>query len=90
MSKQTQPTGDVQSKSTSNGKPMPANDIHQLLGDGRFLSVREAAQLTGVSASTIRNWCRTGGLPALQIGHVIRISEKQLAAFLRKHIQEPK
>lgn len=29
-----------------------------------FLQVREAAELLGVSPSTIRNWERTGSLPA--------------------------
>ncbi|MBL6758014.1 MAG: helix-turn-helix domain-containing protein [Planctomycetes bacterium] len=31
-----------------------------------YLRVREAAELLGVSPSTIRNWERTGKLPALR------------------------
>ena len=60
----------------------------QLLGDARYLTVDEVARIAGVSTSTVRNWCRTGELPAFQVRRIIRITSKNLETFLTKNSTE--
>jgi len=49
----------------------------------RLLSVVDAAQQLGVSPKTIRRWINRGELSIHRLGRQLRISEEDLAAFLR-------
>ena len=53
------------------------------IGDDRdrYLSIAEVADLVGVSTNTVRTWC-TDGLPAHQVGRVVRIKRSDLERFL--------
>lgn len=50
-----------------------------------LLTVLQAAQITNVSASTLRMWINTGQVPAFRSGRVIRITRKSLQEFLAQH-----
>ena len=52
-----------------------------------FLSVKEAADLTDVSQTTVREWM-TKGLKRYGQGHVVRIRRVELLAFLSANSQE--
>ncbi len=53
--------------------------------DKRWLSVREAAVLLGVTTPTLREWVRERGLPAVQVAKVIRIDAAALDRWLAAH-----
>jgi excisionase family DNA binding protein len=59
----------------------------------RWISTRQAGQVTGVDASTIRRWIDAGRLRAqvLYIGErpLIRIRESDLRAFLDYYSEDP-
>jgi len=64
-------------------KPPPA--------EGRFLTVSEAATRLQISAKTIRRLIDRGDLPALRIGHLIRIPEESFESFLKaRQINNPR
>jgi excisionase family DNA binding protein len=49
------------------------------------LRMREVAAQTGVSLSTVKNWCATGQLPSVRIGGVVLVKPQDLAEFLDAH-----
>lgn len=49
----------------------------------RYLSIKEVAQHHGVSYQTIWVMVRAGELPAVRVGHAIRIPESALAGLPR-------
>jgi excisionase family DNA binding protein len=58
--------------------------------EGRFLTVSEAAARLQVSVKTIRRLIDRGDLPALRIGHLIRIPEESFESFLEaRKIKNP-
>jgi excisionase family DNA binding protein len=48
----------------------------------RFLSVAEVAKRLGVSEKTVRRKIESGDLPAHRVGKLIRVTERDLAAYL--------
>jgi len=53
----------------------------------RLLTVKQAADIVGVSPRTIRRWIDAKELPFHRLGRQIRIAEDDLAAFLAKNRQ---
>ena len=52
---------------------------------GRLLTVREVADLVGVSSETVLRWIRRGELPAIRLpGGAIRIREDELERWLEE------
>jgi excisionase family DNA binding protein len=51
----------------------------------RFLTVRRAAQLLGVSAAVVYAWCAKGMLRHARVGSTIRIAWADLEEFLKEH-----
>jgi excisionase family DNA binding protein len=49
------------------------------------LTVEQVAQRCSVSTRTTRRWIEAGALQAYRLGHLVRISEEDLAAFLAGH-----
>lgn len=52
--------------------------------DERFLGVAGVAKRLDVSQKTVRRKIAAGELPALRVGKLLRISERDLAAFAKK------
>ena len=56
----------------------------------RLFTIREVAELAGVSIMTVRRWIDHHGLQIHRLGRLIRISQADLAIFLiekRQHRQ---
>jgi excisionase family DNA binding protein len=53
----------------------------------RLLSVKQAADIVGVSTKTIRRWIDAKELPCHRLGRQIRVTEDDFAAFLAKRKQ---
>jgi excisionase family DNA binding protein len=53
----------------------------------RLLSVKQAADIVGVSTRTIRRWIDAKELPFHRLGRQIRFAEDDLAAFFAKNRQ---
>lgn len=51
----------------------------------KLLTLKQAANVAAVSFPTIRRWIDSGKIPVIRIGHVLRIDEAQLEAFLNAH-----
>ena len=51
----------------------------------KFFTIAEIAERLGVSTRTVRRWIRSGDLVAHRFGGIVRISEKDLRAFLALH-----
>ena len=51
----------------------------------KFFTIAEVAERLGVSTRTVRRWIRAGDLVAHRFGEIVRISEKDLRAFLALH-----
>ena len=49
---------------------------------GRMRSIREVAELFGVSEKSIRRWIETGQLDAHQLGRQWRIAPEEIERFL--------
>ena len=49
------------------------------------LNVKRVAALFGVSEATIRNWARSGELPAIQVGSQYRFSNEDVSEFIKSH-----
>jgi excisionase family DNA binding protein len=49
-----------------------------------YLTIKEVAQLLSVHPNTVRNWIKTGKLPVLKTGKIIRILKTDIPTFLRK------
>ena len=52
-----------------------------------FLTIKQAADRLGVSIRTIERWRKREGLPSYKMGRLVRISPKQLDAWLEKRLQ---
>jgi excisionase family DNA binding protein len=50
--------------------------------NSRLLTIRDVAELAGVSIMTVRRWIDHGGLHVHRLGKLVRISHADLAAFL--------
>ena len=50
-----------------------------------FFTVAEVAERLGVSTRTIRRWIENLELIAHRFGHAVRISERDLRAFIAMH-----
>jgi len=50
-----------------------------------LLSVKQAADIVGISTKTIRRWIDAKKLPFHRLGRQIRIAEDDLLAFLGKN-----
>ena len=48
----------------------------------RLLTIRDVADLAGVSIMTVRRWIDEHGLQIHRLGRLVRISHGDLAAFL--------
>ena len=53
--------------------------------DGKFYSVKEVAEMFGVSDNTIRNLCDSGELESIRIGAQYRISEENLKKYINQN-----
>jgi len=49
------------------------------------LTVEQIAERCAVSTRTTRRWIDTGALRAHRLGHLVRVSDEDLAAFLAAH-----
>ncbi len=49
------------------------------------LRMREVAQLTGVSLTTVKGWCSSGRLTSVRIEGVVLVKPSDLEAFLDAH-----
>jgi excisionase family DNA binding protein len=48
---------------------------------GRVYTTQEVAELLKVTPRTVQDWIRTGKLPAMRYGRVLRIRAEDLAKF---------
>jgi excisionase family DNA binding protein len=62
---------------------MSSADQSQVTADtrARFFTIREVAELAGVSIMTVRRWIYEHGLQIHRLGRLVRISEADLDAF---------
>lgn len=65
--------------------PTTIRDVLEKASDG--ISLKEAADRLGVTTQTIRNWIRTGNLPATKFGppssKIVRVDPTDLEALRR-------
>lgn len=54
-----------------------------------YLSVNEAAELTGVGANTIRDWIHTGRLPEHRTGRSLRVRRDELHRAMTSTKEKP-
>ena len=57
--------------------PNPTSPVNE-----RLLRVPQLAELFDVVEDTVWRWIREGQLPAIHIGRNVRVSERDLAAFI--------
>ena len=57
-------------------------DKNTLQGDLKLYSVKEIAEICGVSSRTVWNYIKAGKLEAFKVGRQWRVSEAQLKAFV--------
>jgi excisionase family DNA binding protein len=71
--------------------PMHDDDeVSTQTANSRLLTIRDVADLAGVSIMTVRRWIYEQGLQIHRLGRLVRISQADLAAFLadkRQHSQ---
>ena len=48
---------------------------------GRIYTTQEVAELLKVTPRTVQQWIRTGKLPAMRYGRVLRVKAEDLAKF---------
>ena len=53
-----------------------------LMTEQRYLTAGETASLLRTSPATVYRWVRMGYLPAVKIGHELRIADSHLNEFL--------
>lgn len=53
-----------------------------------YLTPEDVAQRYQVTVHSVREWCRSGKLRAIQIGRLWRITPADLDRFIRKNYQE--
>ncbi len=64
---------------------VPGREGSNLL-DAPFLTVREAAELLGVSPRTVYGWIRDGRIPSVRFGpKLLRVPTEQLLALGKPH-----
>jgi excisionase family DNA binding protein len=51
--------------------------------DSRLLSVQQVAETCGVSLKTVRRWIASGELHVYRLGRQLRVSQADLATFLK-------
>lgn len=51
----------------------------------RMLSLRDVAERLGVSVATTRRLVRTQQLPAVRVGHQLRVRPEELGLFVEAH-----
>lgn len=49
------------------------------------LRMREVAEQTGVSLTTVKGWCAGGELPSVRVGGVVLVKPADLEDFLDRH-----
>lgn len=49
----------------------------------QLLSVREVAEMVGVTVQTVYMWVQCGDLPSMRAGKLIRIDRDELDAWLK-------
>ena len=54
-----------------------------------WMTIKETAKYLRVSVSTIRKFVKTGTLPSYQQGHLIRLKQLDIDAFLTLNIIKP-
>jgi len=62
----------------AHGRRRPDNQI-------KFFTIAEIAERLHVAARTVRRWIVAGDLVVHRVGHVVRVSEGDLRAFLALH-----
>jgi len=50
-----------------------------------LLTVEQVAREFQLTSQTIRNWIRSGALPAVKVGHVYRVRREDVDAMMRRH-----
>jgi excisionase family DNA binding protein len=64
---------------------MPARKKTAILPEateiGRIYTTQEVAELLKVTPRTVQQWIRTGKLPAMRYGRVLRVKAEDLAKF---------
>ena len=67
---------------------MPARKKRAILPEtteiGRVYTTQQVAELLQVTPRTVQQWIRTGKLPAMRYGRVLRIRAEDLAQFGRR------
>ena len=58
------------------------DEIRGQTANSRLLTIRDVADLAGVSIMTVRRWIYEHGLQIHRLGRLVRISQADLAAFL--------
>lgn len=53
-----------------------------------YLTTKQAAELLQVSERTVRSWVADKKIPAVKVGHTLRIPEKQFTLFLENATQQ--
>jgi excisionase family DNA binding protein len=53
--------------------------------DQQLLTVEQIAAEFQLTSQTIRNWIKSGALPAIKVGHVFRVRREDLDAMMRRH-----
>jgi excisionase family DNA binding protein len=53
--------------------------------DEQLLTVEQIAVEFQLTSQTIRNWIKSGALPAIKVGHVYRVRREDLDAMMRRH-----
>ncbi len=56
----------------------------------RYQTVKAVAERLGVAEATVRQWIKSGALRAIDIGKGWRVSDTDLAQFLRAHETAPR
>jgi excisionase family DNA binding protein len=56
--------------------------------DEEIITVEQLAGELQLTPQTIRNWIRTGILPAVKVGHVFRIKRSDVDTMLTRHQAE--
>jgi excisionase family DNA binding protein len=53
--------------------------------DEQLLTVEQIAAEFQLTPQTIRNWIKSGALPAIKVGHVYRVRREDLDTMMRRH-----
>lgn len=69
-------------------------DVHQAIAEvvpqrGRLITIREAAERTGIPEASFRKRLPSLGLPFYKIGASVRIDAEELERWIARHRVEP-